>query len=70
MHECFIISCFKVYHLLKSPLHSKENACYRHFYLDFIASNYEKKPFAYRFYRPFSQQSVIKKVLQVSNNSL
>ena len=61
MHECFTISCVKTYHLLNSTLHSKANACYRHFVLDFMARAYGKKPkaFAYRFYKPFTQQCVV-----------
>ena len=43
MHECFTISCVMLYHLLNSTLHSKANACYRHFFLDFITRAYGKK---------------------------
>ena len=44
MYECFTISCVKLYHLLNSTLHSKANACYRHFFKDFIARAYGKNP--------------------------
>ena len=43
MYECFTISCVKLYHLRNFNLHSKANACYRHFFLDFIARAYGKK---------------------------
>ena len=53
MHEFFTISCVMLYHLLNSTLHSKANA-----FLDFICNCGWKKTklFAYRFYKPFTQQ--------------
>ena len=58
MHECITISCFKLYHLLKSPLHSKANACYGHFFqiLQPVPMEIKNNFFAYIFYRPFTQQ--------------
>ena len=43
MHECFTILCVKLYHLLNFTLHSKANAFYRHFFVDFIAREFGKK---------------------------
>ena len=42
MHECFTISCVKLYHLLNFTLHSKANACYCHLFSDFTARAYGK----------------------------
>ena len=42
MHECFTISCVKLYHLQNFTPYSKANACYRHFILDFIPRAYKK----------------------------
>ena len=43
MHECFTISCVKLYYLLNSTLHSEANACFRHLFLDFICRCWWKK---------------------------
>ena len=51
MHECFTISRVKLYHLLDFSLHSKANACYKHFF-----NGNKKKTFADSIYKPFTQQ--------------
>ena len=53
------IYCLMLYHLLKSTLHSKANACnigtFIRFYIQ-MRVQIKNKAFAYRFYRPFTQQ--------------
>ena len=54
------IYSLKLYHLLNFTLHSKGNACNIGTFIRFyMQMRVEKKTFAYRFYRPFTQQWIM-----------
>ena len=56
------IYCLMLYHLLKSTLHLKANACsIGTFIRSYIQMRVQikNKAFAYRFYRPFTQQCLV-----------